>query len=66
MARKTVLVSDMSGMEIPADEGATVTIKFSDARMGTNVADVPASLCLCDRQLVSATADLGARRLLPG
>lgn len=40
MAKKTVLVSDMSGKEIPAGEGATVTVKFVDARRGTIVMDV--------------------------
>jgi hypothetical protein len=40
MARKTVLVSDLSGEEIPDGEGATVTVKFVDARRGTIVMDV--------------------------
>ena len=40
MAKKTVLVSDMSGKEIPDGEGATVTVKFVDARRGTIVMDV--------------------------
>ena len=30
MARKTVMVSDLSGGEIPEGKGAIVTIKFSD------------------------------------
>ncbi len=34
MARKTVLVSDLSGAEIPEGKGAQVTIKFNDARKG--------------------------------
>jgi hypothetical protein len=40
MARRTVLVSDLSGEEIPGDKGATVTISFRDARKGTIVLDV--------------------------
>lgn len=40
MARKTVLVSDVSGKEIPDGEGASVTVKFVDARRGTIVMDV--------------------------
>jgi hypothetical protein len=40
MARKTVMVSDLSGEEITEGKGATVTIKFSDARKGTLVLDV--------------------------
>jgi hypothetical protein len=37
MARKTVLVSDLSGAEIEDGKGATVTISFRDARRGTIV-----------------------------
>ena len=40
MARKTVLVSDLSGEEIAEGKGAQVTIKFTDARKGTIVLDV--------------------------
>ena len=40
MARKTIMVSDVSGEEIQDGKGATVTIKFSDARKGTIVLDV--------------------------
>jgi hypothetical protein len=40
MAKKTILVSDLSGDEIPEGEGAQVTIKFNDARKGTIVLDV--------------------------
>jgi hypothetical protein len=40
VARKTVLVSDVSGKEIPDGDGATVTVKFQDARRGTIVMDV--------------------------
>ena len=40
MARKTVLVSDLSGEEIPDGKGATVTINFRDARKGVIVLDV--------------------------
>ena len=40
MTRRTVLVSDLSGEEIPDGKGATVTINFRDARKGTIVLDV--------------------------
>jgi hypothetical protein len=40
MARRTVLVSDLSGAEITDGKGATVTINFRDARKGTIVLDV--------------------------
>jgi hypothetical protein len=40
VAKKTVLVSDLSGVEIEEGSGAMVTIKFSDARKGTIVLDV--------------------------
>ncbi len=40
MARKSVFVSDLSGEEIPEGKGATITIKFRDARKGTIVLDV--------------------------
>ena len=40
MARKTIMVSDVSGEEIADGKGATVAIKFSDARKGTIVLDV--------------------------
>lgn len=40
MARKTIMVSDLSSEEIEEGKGATVTIKFSDARKGTIVLDV--------------------------
>lgn len=40
MARKTLLVSDVSGAEIADGRGATVTINFRDARKGTIVLDV--------------------------
>ena len=40
MARKTVLVSDMSGSEIPEGKGATVRITFRDARKGVRELDV--------------------------
>lgn len=40
MAKKTVLVSDLSGEEIADGKGAHVVIKFSDARKGTIVLDV--------------------------
>ena len=40
MARKTVMVSDLSGDEIHEGKGAQVTIRFNDARKGTIVLDV--------------------------
>ena len=40
MARKTVLVSDMSGEEIPEGKGATIRITFRDARKGVRELDV--------------------------
>ena len=40
MARKTVLVSDMSGKEIPDGKGATVRITVRDARKGVRELDV--------------------------
>ncbi len=40
MARRTVLVSDLSGEEIPDGKGATVTINFQDARKGMIILDV--------------------------
>jgi hypothetical protein len=40
MARKTVLVSDMSGDEIPEGKGAVIRITFRDARKGVRELDV--------------------------
>lgn len=40
MARKTIFVSDLSGDPIDEGKGATITIKFADARKGTIVLDV--------------------------
>jgi hypothetical protein len=40
VARKTVLVSDISGEEIPDGKGATVRITFRDARKGVRELDV--------------------------
>jgi hypothetical protein len=42
MARKTVLVSDLSGNEIEDGKGAQVVIKYQDARRGQVVLDVNA------------------------
>lgn len=42
MARKTVLVSDLSGGEIKEGDGAKVRITFSDARRGSIEMDVTA------------------------
>jgi hypothetical protein len=40
MARKTVFLSDLSGAQIAEGKGATVTIRFTDARKGVYVLDV--------------------------
>ena len=40
MARRTVLVSDVSGTEIPDGKGATIRITFHDARKGIRELDV--------------------------
>ena len=40
MARKTVLVSDMSGESIPDGKGAKVRITFHDARKGVRELDL--------------------------
>jgi hypothetical protein len=40
MAKKTVLISDMSGQEIPEGKGATIRITFRDARKGVRELDV--------------------------
>jgi hypothetical protein len=40
MARKTIFVSDLSGKEVPEGKGATISIKFTDARKGMYVLDV--------------------------
>lgn len=42
MARKTVLVSDLSGEEIQEGKGAKVRITFDDARSGALELDVTA------------------------
>jgi hypothetical protein len=38
--KKTVLVSDVSGAEIPDGKGATIRITFRDARRGVRELDV--------------------------
>jgi hypothetical protein len=43
MARKVVLVSDLSGREIDPRDSAVVTIRYADARRGQVVLDVNAS-----------------------
>lgn len=43
MARKTILVSDISGKEINEKDAAKVTISYGDARKGMIVLDVNAS-----------------------
>lgn len=42
MARKTVVVSDMSGEQIDSGKGAKVRITFDDARSGAIELDVTA------------------------
>jgi hypothetical protein len=43
VARKTIIVSDLSGNEIDEREAAKVTITYADARRGQIVLDVNAS-----------------------
>jgi hypothetical protein len=40
VAKKTVHISDLSGKEVPEGKGATITIRFADARKGIYVLDV--------------------------
>jgi hypothetical protein len=40
VAKKTIRVSDKSGVEIPEGKGATVRITFSDARKGVRELDL--------------------------
>lgn len=40
MARRVMLVSDLSGDAIEEGRGAAITIKFADARKGSAVLDV--------------------------
>ncbi len=42
MARKTILISDLTGIAIAEGDGATVSIKYADARRGQVVLDVNA------------------------
>jgi hypothetical protein len=43
MARKTILMSDLTGAEIDERDAATVTIRYADARRGQVQLDVNAS-----------------------
>lgn len=43
MAKKTIIVSDISGKEIDESEAAKVTITYADARRGQVILDVNAS-----------------------
>jgi hypothetical protein len=43
VARKTIIVSDISGREIDEKDAAKVTITYADARRGQIVLDVNAS-----------------------
>lgn len=40
MAKRTVVVSDQSGKEIPHGKGAKVTIRFDDLRKGAKELDL--------------------------
>lgn len=40
MAKREVFVSDRSGAEIPHGTGASVTIKFHDAKKGVRILDI--------------------------
>ncbi len=40
MAKKTVVVSDLSGAAIEEGKGAVISIRFADARKGVYVLDV--------------------------
>jgi hypothetical protein len=42
MARRTIVVSDLSGREIDENQAAQVIIKYGDARRGQIVLDVNA------------------------
>jgi hypothetical protein len=43
MARKTILVSDLTGKEVEQKDAAKVTITYADARRGQVVLDVNAN-----------------------
>ncbi len=43
MARRTIIVSDLTGKEIDTADAATVTISYADARRGVVKLDVNAS-----------------------
>ena len=43
MARRTIVVSDLTGREIHEHEGAQIVIKYADARRGQVVLDVNAN-----------------------
>jgi hypothetical protein len=58
LARKTVVVSDISGEEIGEGKGAIVTIKFRDARRGIIVLDLTDS----EAEKMGAKGRRGARR----
>ena len=63
MARKTVLVSDMSGKEIPDGKGATVRITFRDARKGVRELDVTDAEAESSAAAPSPAAGAGRSRL---
>jgi hypothetical protein len=59
VARKTIIVSDLSGKEIDDKDAAKVTITYADARRGQVVLDVNASE-------VEEWADKGTRQARRG
>jgi hypothetical protein len=61
MARKVVRVSDMSGAQIEDGKGATITVKYDDARRGSYVLDVTVS----EAEKVSGQGRTVARRGRP-
>jgi hypothetical protein len=40
VAKKTIHISDLSGKEVPDGKGATITVRFEDARKGIYILDV--------------------------
>jgi hypothetical protein len=40
MAKKTIHISDLSGKEVPEGKGATIMVRFEDARKGIYILDV--------------------------
>ena len=59
MARKTIIVSDLTGKEIDEKDAAQVIIRYADARRGQVVLDVNANE-------VEDIAAKGTRKARPG